>query len=212
MVYLDDLPQCIQVHIPSKEVLLNELLNVNFQGQYSLAKATEAMVSNNNASLEEFHNFYGTNIFSFDQITFSCTIEFITNPEKPQDYFLTTIHYIEQAAWKQGMEKKYQSLIKNGTWSLVELFLKCKAIHCKWVYKLKLVVNGTIDHYKTHLVAKGYSQKSRVDYFETFSHVMKFDSIKIVLNLVVTCDMEILQFDIKTTFLYGEIFGKLYMN
>ncbi len=133
-----------------------------------MARATEAMVSNNNAFLEELHNFYCTNIFSFDQIPFSCTIEFITNPEKPQDYYVTTIHYIEQVAWKQVMEEEYQSLIKNDTWSLVELLPIRKVIHCKWVYKLKLVVNGTIDHYKMHLVAKDYSQKSRVDYFETF--------------------------------------------
>lgn len=78
---------------------------------------------------------------------------------------MTTIHCVKQTAWKQVMEEEYQSLIKNGTWNIIELLLRCKAIHCKWVYKLKLVVNGTIDHYKTHLVAKGYSQKSIVDYF-----------------------------------------------
>jgi hypothetical protein len=82
-------------------------------------------------------------------------------------------------------------LINNGTWSLVELLPRRKTIHWKWVYKLKLVVNGTIDHYKTPLVAKGYSHKSRVDYFETFSHVMKSDSIMTILSLVATCDMEI---------------------
>ncbi len=41
---------------------------------------------------------------------------------------------------------------------------------------------------------------------------MKFDSIRTVLSLVTTCDMEIVQFDIKTTFLYGEIFEEFYMD
>ncbi len=130
------------------------------------------MVSNNNASLKELHNLSGINIFSFDQITFACTTEFITNPEKLQNYYVTTIHCTEQIARKQPMEEKYQSLIKNGIWSFIELHPRCKVIDCKWVYKLKLIVNGTIDHYKMHLVAKGYSQKSIVDYFETFSFVM----------------------------------------
>jgi hypothetical protein len=177
-----------------------------------MVRVAETIMNNNNASSKELHNLYGTKIFSFDQITFVCTTEFITNPEKPQDYYVTTIHCVEQVAWKQAMEEEYQSLIKNGTWSLVELSPRHKAIHCKWVYKLKLVANGTIDHYKMHLVVKGYFQKSRVDYFETFSLVMKFDNIRIVFNLVATCDMEIVQFDIKTTFLYGEIFEKLYMD
>jgi hypothetical protein len=72
-----------------------------------VVKAVEAMVSNNNASLEELHNLYGTNIFSFDKIRFACTIEFITNLEKPQDYYMTTIHYTKQTTWKQAMEEKY---------------------------------------------------------------------------------------------------------
>ncbi len=46
---------------------------------------------------------------------------------------------------------------KNGTWNLVE-FLQNEPIHHKWVYKFKLVANGTIDHYKACLVAKGHFQ------------------------------------------------------
>jgi hypothetical protein len=80
MVYFDDLPYHTQVHIPLREILLNELPNVNLPRQYSMARAVEAIVSNNNASLEKCHNLYGTNIFSFDQITFACRTEFITNP------------------------------------------------------------------------------------------------------------------------------------
>lgn len=60
-----------------------------------MARVVEAMVSNNNASLEELHNLFGINIFSFEQITFACTTKFITNLEKLQDYYVTTIHCIE---------------------------------------------------------------------------------------------------------------------
>jgi hypothetical protein len=63
-----------------------------------MARAVEGMVNNNNASSKELH------IFSFDQITFTYTIEFITNLEEHQDYY-TTIHYTEQVAWKQTMEE-----------------------------------------------------------------------------------------------------------
>lgn len=37
-------------------------------------------------------------------------------------------------------------------------------IGCKWVYKIKYNPDGSISHYKTHLVAKGYNQKEWLDY------------------------------------------------
>ncbi len=58
--------------------------------------------------------------------------------------------------------------------------------------QIKTKSNGTIDRYKVHLVAKGYSQTSRVDYFETFVLVVKYDSICTMLALAIVEDMELL--------------------
>ena len=48
-----------------------------------------------------------------------------------------------------------------------------KPISCKWVYKIKCRSNGTIEHYKAHLVAKGYNQDEDIDYLKTFSYTTK---------------------------------------
>jgi hypothetical protein len=61
-------------------------------------------------------------------------------------------------------------------------------------------------------VAKGFTRKEGVDFKETFSLVVKFDSIKIVFSIIAVKDMNITQFDICIAFLYGEIKEKIYMT
>ncbi|KAK4409750.1 putative mitochondrial protein, partial [Sesamum angolense] len=47
----------------------------------------------------------------------------------------------------------------NNTWTFVPLPFGKKSIGSKWVHKLKLKVDGSIDRYKARLMAKGYHQQ-----------------------------------------------------
>eukprot|EP00253_Pinus_taeda_P005835 PITA_05835 len=64
------------------------------------------------------------------------------------------------------MQTKYDSLIKNGTWKLVDPPLVTKPIGYRWVYKNKYKVDGSLGKHKARLVAKGFAQKEEVDYEE----------------------------------------------
>jgi len=66
--------------------------------------------------------------------------------------------------WKEAMQKEYDALIKNDTCKMVDPPLGTKPIGCKWVYKNKYKVDGSLDKHKAKLVEKGFAQKEGVDY------------------------------------------------
>jgi hypothetical protein len=72
-------------------------------------------------------------------------------------------------------------------------------------------VDGSVDRYKARLVAKGFIQREGIDFKETFSLVIKFDSIHTVFSIADAEDMNITQFDVKTAFLYSDIEEEIYM-
>ena len=75
--------------------------------------------------------------------------------------------------------------MKNGTWSLVPRAVDHHIVDNKWVYRVKYNTDGSVAMYKTRLVAKGFQQIVGVNYFETFSPVVKPVTVKVVLSLAV---------------------------
>jgi hypothetical protein len=66
--------------------------------------------------------------------------------------------------------------------------------------------------FKARLVAKGYTQKEGIDYNEVFSLVVKHSSIRVLLALVAQFDLELVQLDVKTVFLHGDLEEDIYMT
>ncbi|GJY99568.1 reverse transcriptase [Tanacetum coccineum] len=50
-------------------------------------------------------------------------------------------------------------IMGNNTWVLANLPLGCKPLGCKWIFKRKLKVDGTIEKFKAMLVIQGFKQK-----------------------------------------------------
>lgn len=118
----------------------------------------------------------------------------------------------EAKKWQAAMREEYESLIKNKTWNVEKLPTGQKVVRNKWVYKIKRKTDGSIDRFKARLVAKGYTQKYGFDYEETFSPVVRLDSIRLIFALVAKLDLDMIHFDIKTAFLHGELKENIWME
>ena len=70
----------------------------------------------------------------------------------------------ESSEWFAAMMEEYDSLKQMKVWKVVPRPTDRKVVGCKWVFKKKIGVDGTVVRFKARLVAKGYTQIADVDY------------------------------------------------
>ena len=110
------------------------------------------------------------------------------------------------------METEMRSLLSNKVWELVEPPPNRKIVGSKWVFKRKIDANGIVERYKARLVAQGCTQKFGLDYEETFSPVVRFESIRFLLAMGAQHKLQLHQMDVSTAFLHGELTEEVYMQ
>jgi hypothetical protein len=118
----------------------------------------------------------------------------------------------EREQWVVAMQEEYSSLVKTGTWELVELPAGASVVGSKWVYKRKLGADGAVVRYKARLVAKGFTQVAGRDYFETYAPVARWTSIRTILALAAAEDWELQQMDVETAYLNAPVEEAIYLQ
>ncbi|KAL0282352.1 UNVERIFIED_CONTAM: Retrovirus-related Pol polyprotein from transposon TNT 1-94 [Sesamum angustifolium] len=132
----------------------------------------------------------------------------ITQTDEPKSYKQT----VQDVRWQEAMTKKLKVLEQNHTWALESLPFSKKAIGSKWVYKMKYNSDGSIEQYKDHLVAKGYTQVEGFDYTETFAPIAKFTTVRTLLAVAATMSWELHQLNVHNAFLHGDLDEEVYMT
>jgi hypothetical protein len=105
--------------------------------------------------------------------------------------------------WECAIQAELDQLQQMGTWKLVDKPKGAVPISNKWVFIKKRNRLGEIMKYKARLVAKGCAQRPGHDYVETFSPVVRMETIRAILSLVPVKGLKIQQMDIKGAYLNG---------
>ncbi|KAL0437821.1 UNVERIFIED_CONTAM: Retrovirus-related Pol polyprotein from transposon RE1 [Sesamum radiatum] len=142
----------------------------------------------------------------------------ITSSHKDFLAALSTIHEpscYKQAKgcleWEIAMQQELVALEQNDTWDVLDLPPGKKLIGSKWVYRVKLKANVSVERYKARLVAKGYNQIEGVDYVDHFSHVVKVVTVSTFLVVALGHNWPVHQVDINNAFLHDFFDKDIYL-
>jgi hypothetical protein len=124
-----------------------------------------------------------------------------------QYWDVTKLSQAEQKPWRLAMDDEIKSLMECKVWKLVVLPPGRVPIKGRWVYAVK-----SDGRKKAHFVAKGFTQIYGIDFEETFSPVVRFATVHLLLSIAALEDWDIDALDVKTTFLFGEVDEEIYME
>ena len=77
--------------------------------------------------------------------------------QEPKTYDEAINDPIHGNRWRKAIDEKLWNLDLHQTWTYTLLPTGKKEISCKWVFKVKYYLDGSIERYKVRLVVQGFS-------------------------------------------------------
>src|SRR5438045_4931011 len=130
----------------------------------------------------------------------------------PKSYSTAVADPIYGSEWRAAIQEEIASLQANNMWVEEKVPKGTNLVSTKWVFTVKLWVDGTVERFKARLVARGFSQVYGEDYTETFAPTVQMDTLQIFLAIVAAEDLKCCQYNIKNTFMESKLQEKIYLS
>ena len=98
--------------------------------------------------------------------------------------------FIWNKFWFEIIQIELTTLIVNEIWNVVISSKNVNIVINKWIFKIKMHVNDTLNKLKIKLVAKNFSQIYKIDYTNIFVSIVKFDTFRLFFVIVALKNLE----------------------
>ncbi|CAI7885556.1 unnamed protein product [Closterium sp. NIES-53] len=85
-------------------------------------------------------------------------------------------------------------------------------VDAMWIFRVKRPPPGSPPVFKARYVARGFSQRQVVDFFQTFSPNPNMTTLPVLLHVTAQCDYELHSLDFSTPFLQGSLHKEILLR
>ncbi|CAI7924150.1 unnamed protein product, partial [Closterium sp. NIES-54] len=139
----------------------------------------------------------------------------VGDPDAPD--ILTPCSYAEvitgpySSQWQAAMDAEMASWKSTGTYVDEVPPLGANIVNGMWIFRLK-GPPGSPPAFKARYVARGFSQRHGVDYFQTFSPTPKMTTLRVLLHVAAQRDYKLHSLDFSTAFLQGSLHEEIWLR
>ncbi|CAI7893598.1 unnamed protein product [Closterium sp. NIES-54] len=113
--------------------------------------------------------------------------------------------------WQVAMDAEMASWNSTGTYVDEVPPRGANIVDGMWIFRVKRPP-GSLHAFKARYVARGFSQRQGVDYFQTFSPTPKMTTLWVLLHVAAQRDYELHSLDFSTTFLQGSLHEEILLR
>ncbi|CAI7926766.1 unnamed protein product [Closterium sp. NIES-53] len=113
--------------------------------------------------------------------------------------------------WQSAMDAEMASWKSTGTYVDEVPSPGANIVSGMWIFRVKQPP-GSPPVFKARYVARGFSQRQGVDYFQTFSPTLKMTTLRVLLHLAAQRDYELHSLDFGTAFLQGSLHEEIWLR
>lgn len=142
-----------------------------------------------------------------DPVAFAAMQRALKKPKKGSDPDYPMYHQAmsspEYREWQEAMMKEIRTLEKMGTWKKIlrsSVPANKRVIKSTWAFRLKRSPDGTPTKYKARFCVRGDMEIKGVDYFESYSPVVQWSTVRLLLIMSIVHGMHTRQVDYVNAF------------
>ena len=105
----------------------------------------------------------------------------------------------------EACQKEYDTLEAMGVWEVVSREPWMNVLPCVWALRRKLYPNGLVKKLKARICAGGHRQKEGIDYFDVYSPVVSWSTVRLLLIVSILMNLATLQIDFTSAFVHADI-------